>query len=70
MINEFPDVIICNPKMIIRGEVTKIDSYNCAVDDYYKNYKKLETSEYLLDENLNYYFDPYKQINVYINEDR
>ncbi len=70
MINEFPDVIICNPKMIIRGEVTKIDSYNCAVDDYYKNYKKLETSKYLLDENLNYYFDPYKQINVYINEDR
>jgi hypothetical protein len=70
MINEFPDVIICNPKMIIRGEPTKIDTYNCAVDDYYKNYKRLDTSKYLQNENLNYYYDPYKELNVFIKQEK
>jgi hypothetical protein len=68
MINELPDVIICNPAMIVRGVPTKIDYYNCAVNDYYKFYKKLDTTEYLRSENLNYYYDPYKEINVFIKQ--
>ena len=66
MLNSEPDVIICNNKMIIRGEPTKIDTYNCAVDDYNGNYSKLETSEYEMNPNLLYYKDPYRQISVFI----
>lgn len=66
MLNSEPDVIICNNKMIIRGEPTKIDTYNCAVDDYNGNYLKLETSKYESNPNLLYYKDPYRQISVFI----
>jgi hypothetical protein len=66
MLNSEPDVIICNNKMIIRGEPTKIDTYNCAVDDYNGNYIKLETSKYEMNPNLLYYKDPYRQISVFI----
>ena len=66
MLNEQPDVIICNPRMIIRGEPTKIDSYNCEVDDYFKNYLELQTTLYERSDNLNFYYDPYKKIKVFI----
>jgi len=67
MIDSEPDVIICNPTMIIRGEPVKLNSlFNCEISDYKKNYTKLDTSEYLIDKNLNYYFDPYKEISVFI----
>ena len=70
MIEDEPHVIICNPKMVIKGKVEKIDFYNCAVDDYKKNYKKLETLSYKENKNLDYYSDPYKKINVFINESK
>ena len=66
MLNEQPDVIICNPRMIIRGDPTKIDSYNCEVDDYFKNYLELQTTLYERSNNLNFYYDPYKKIKVFI----
>lgn len=66
MLNEQPDVIICNPRMIIRGDPTKIDSYNCEVDDYFKNYLELQTTLYERSDNLNFYYDPYKKIKVFI----
>ena len=68
MLDNQPEVIICNPKMIIRGEPTKIDYYNCEVDDYFKNYKEIDTSSYEKDRNLNYYYDPYKKIKVFIKQ--
>jgi hypothetical protein len=69
MIDAKPDVIICNQKMIIRGKPTKVDTYNCQVSDYYKEYLELDTEKYLKNENLNYYFDPYKEIKVFIKQD-
>jgi hypothetical protein len=70
LIEKEPDVIICNPRLIIRGvptEISKISSlFNCEVSDYNKKYKKIDTSRYTYDENLNYYFDPYREINVFI----
>jgi hypothetical protein len=66
MLNKQPDVIICNPRMIIRGDPTKIDSYNCEVDDYFKNYLELQTTLYERSDNLNFYYDPYKKIKVFI----
>ena len=69
LINKEPDVIICNPRMIIRGIPTEISSlFNCEVSDYNKNYFKLDTKKYKNDENLNYYFDPYKEISVFIKK--
>ena len=68
MLDNQPEVIICNPKMIIRGEPTKIDYYNCEVDDYFKNYKEIDTSSYEKYRNLNYYYDPYKKIKVFIKQ--
>lgn len=70
MIEDEPEVIICNPKMVIKGIPEKIDFYNCAVDDYKKNYKKLETMNYKNNQNLDYYSDPYKEINVFINKSK
>ena len=50
-IEKEPDVIICNSKQIISGDVVKLDDYNCEVSDYKKNYFKLDTSVY--EENRN-----------------
>jgi hypothetical protein len=70
LIEKEPDVIICNPRLIIRGvptEISKISSlFNCEISDYNKKYTKIDTSRYTYDENLNYYFDPYREINVFI----
>jgi len=70
LIEKEPDVIICNPRLIIRGvptEISKISSlFNCEVSDYNKKYTKIDTSRYTYDESLNYYFDPYREINVFI----
>ena len=68
LIEKEPEVILCNSKIISNGEVKKIDFYNCAVDDYKKNYKRIDTSIYRYDENLNYYFDPYKEISLFIKD--
>ena len=61
-----PDVIICNSQAIIDGDPVALDSYNCEIHDYKKNYYKLDTSKYEDDKKREYFFDPYKIINVYI----
>jgi len=64
-----PDVILCSARMIIKGDPTKNTLFNCAVDDYRKDYIKLDTTLYEQNPNLSYYFDPYREINVYIKND-
>ncbi len=66
LLYEEPDVIMCSQRMIIRGNPTQNPLYNCAVDDYRKNYRLLETSKYIENSNFNFYKDPYKELNVYI----
>ena len=61
-----PDVIICNSQAIIDGDPVALDSYNCEIHDYKKNYYKLDTSKYEDDKKREYFFDPYKIINVYV----
>ena len=66
-----PDVIICNTSMIINGIETRIDKpYNCEINEYKDNYFKLDTSKYRENENLFYYKDPTRTINVYIKESK
>lgn len=64
-----PDVILCSSRMIIKGDPTNNTLFNCAVDDYRKEYTKLDTTLYEQNPNLSYYFDPYREINVYIKNE-
>ena len=69
LISEEPDVIICNTTMIINGVETRIDNdYNCEITEYNDNYFKLDTSKYLYNENLFYFKDPPRKINVFIKK--
>ena len=61
-----PNVILCNPVGIISGKAEKLDFYNCSVDDYKKNYTKLNTDSIKSNPNLDLYSNPYESINVYI----
>ena len=65
-IEEEPDVIMCNPTTVIWGVAEKTDFYNCGVDDYKKNYKKLDTEDVLKNPIRNLYVNPYEAMNVYI----
>lgn len=68
LIEQEPDVIICNPTDIILGKATNRDFYNCAIDDYKKNYIKLDTTKFITNPNLNLYRNPYESLNVYIKK--
>jgi len=69
LISEEPDVIICNTTMIINGVETRIDeNYNCEITEYNDNYFKLDTSKYLYNENLFYFKDSTRKINVFIKK--
>ena len=63
-----PDVILCSARMIVKGNPNKNTLFNCAIDDYRKEYKKLDTTNYEQNINLSYYVDPYREINVYIKK--
>ena len=69
MIDEEPDVVLCSNISIINGIPTrdnKLKGYNCEISDFNNKYKKLDTSTYKNNRNINYYYDPYKDIGVYI----
>ncbi len=68
LLYEDPDVILCSARMIVKGNPTKNTLFNCAVDDYRKEYIKLDTTKYEQNLNLSYYVDPYREINVYIKK--
>ena len=63
-----PDVIICNPQAIIDGNPVKFEDYNCEITDYKKNYYRLDTKSYEENRLREYFFDPYKEIRVYIKK--
>ncbi len=67
-IEKEPDVIICSPQSIIDGNPVKFEDYNCEITDYKKNYYKLDTQFYEENRLREYFFDPYKEIRVYIKK--
>ncbi len=69
LLDQEADVIICSPRMIKNGVVTKNELINCEISDYKKNYKKIDTSIFIKNENLQYYRDPYKEISLFIKQD-
>lgn len=69
MIDKEPDVILCSNVSIINGIPTRdneLKGYNCEISDFNDKYKKLDTTFYKNNININYYYDPYKDIGVYI----
>lgn len=65
-IEQEPDVIICNPIAIIDGDPVVLDTYNCEITDYKNNYFKLQTIRYEENKTREFFFDPYKEVRVYI----
>ena len=66
LINEEPDVILCNDTLIIRGERQNIVDFNCNIDEYKQNYIKLDTEIYNNNLNRDRYRDDSKIMNVFI----
>lgn len=79
LFNRKPDVLICNTKAIDNGgEVINVDPINygtkieenqintCSIEYLGKEYFLLETSDYRKNNNLSFYKDPYKEMNVFI----
>ena len=69
LLDQEADVVICSPRMIKNGVVTKNELINCEISDYKKNYKKIDTSIFIKNDNLQYYRDPYKEISLFIKQD-
>ena len=69
LLDQEADVVICSPRMIKNGVVTKNELINCEISDYKKNYKKIDSAIFINNDNLQYYRDPYKEISLFIKQD-
>ncbi len=67
LISENPDIILCSGRKIMSGEIKNQEFFNCEISDWKKNYLKLDTSVYKENKNLNYYHDPYRPIDIFVN---
>ena len=67
LIGENPDIILCSGRKIMSGEIKNQEFFNCEISDWKKNYLKLDTSVYKENKNLNYYHDPYRPIDIFVN---
>ena len=65
MIDTKPDVIICSNNSIAKDS-PNYEYFNCAVSDYYSEYIKLDTTKYERNILIEYYFDRYKNISVFV----
>ena len=81
LFSQKPDVIICNTKSIdAGGRVMSTDPSNyavnieenmvnlCDIQNLSNNYYQIDTLEFRTDPNLNYYYDPYKEMNIFIKK--
>ena len=63
-----PDVIICNSMRIHRGVPTDNTNFKCDYEHYQNEYSQIETTDYRKNIKVEYYFDPYKNMNVFIKK--
>ena len=81
LINQKPDVIICNKRSIDNGgRVMSTDpstygenieegvKHFCDYEYLKKDYNQIDSKPFRMNPNLNYYFDPYKEMNVFIKK--
>lgn len=70
LVNEGPDVILCNDTLTIRGQVKNFSSFNCDNNPMLDNYTRLETGKYYHDFNIELYKDRSKVMYVYIKNSK
>lgn len=70
LLNQNPDVIICNSVRIHKGKPLENKNFNCNIEFYKENYELLDTSLFRNDKYVEFYFDPYKEMNVFIKKDK
>ena len=63
-----PEVIICNSMRIHRGVPTDNINFKCDYEHYQNEYSQIETTVYRKNKKVEYYFDPYKNMNVFIKK--
>ena len=68
LLNSKPDVILCNSIRIHAGAPTDNTDFDCNYENYKNEYFQLDTSEYRRDLKIEYYYDPYKPLNVFIKK--
>ena len=68
LLNSKPDVILCNSIRIHAGAPTDNTDFDCNYENYKNEYFQLDTSEYRKDLKIEYYYDPYKPLNVFIKK--
>jgi len=61
-ISKKPNIVLCSQE--IRWLLEEV---NCEVTDFFKGYSKLTTDYYFDNQNRTYYKDPYRTIDLYIN---
>jgi len=64
-ISQKPNVVICSQE--IRSLIEEV---NCEVTDFYKGYRKINTDKYFENNYRTYYDDPYRTIDLYINNQK
>ncbi len=68
LLQKNPEVILCNPERIHMGKVLKNENFSCNFEDYKDTYRQLDTKKYREDKNIEFYFDKYKKLNVFIKD--
>ena len=69
LINERPDVFICNTSLIINGIPEKLEvDFLCDIKVLGNDYYQLDTTKYEANRKLNFYFDPYRELKVFIKK--
>ena len=63
-----PEVIICNSMRIHKGVPTDNINFKCDYEHYQNEYSQIETTVYRKNKKVEYYFDPYKNMNVFIKK--
>ena len=64
-----PDVILCNSIRIFAGGApTDNTDFDCNYESYKTEYIQLDTARYRTDRTVEFYYDPYKPMNVFIKK--
>jgi len=66
LLNTQPDIILCNSVRIHAGVPTINNDFDCNFESYKDSYFQLETEIYRNDRTIEYFYDPYKPMNVFV----
>ena len=65
LLKEEPDIILCNSMRIHEGSPIINENFDCSKENF-KNYYQIDTSSIRKDRKIEYFFDPYKELNVFV----